>query len=82
MSIPEHLFYEMKVFKPKIDIRLLGALVSLVNDEKKRTWIVSGFLPIGVYENHDAEIVVSRISSQGKEKIEYLKMKEIKIIQK
>ncbi len=82
MSIPEDLFYEMKAFKPKIDIKVLGALVNVVNDEKKRTWIISGFLPIGVNENHDAEIVVSRISSQGKEKTEYFKMKEIKIIQK
>lgn len=82
MSIPEVFFYEMKVFKPKIDIKLLGALVNVVNDEKKRTWIITGFLPIGSYEDHSSDIVCKRISSQGKPKCEDFKIKEIKIIKK
>jgi hypothetical protein len=82
MSFPEDIFYEMKAYKPKIDIKLLGALVYAVNDEKKRTWTITGFLPIGSYEDHSADVVCTRISSQGKPKSEDFKMKEIKIIEK
>jgi hypothetical protein len=82
MSLPEDIFYEMKVSKPKIDVKLLGALVYAVNDEKKRTWIIAGFLPIGSYEDHSADIVCKRISSQGKPKSEDFKINEIKVITK
>lgn len=82
MSIPEDFSYEMKVNKPKVDTGLLGALVYAVNDEKKRTMTLTGFLPIGSYEDNSADVVCTWISSQGKPKSEDFKIKEIEIIKK
>lgn len=74
--MPETLKIEIKVFKPRLKLKL-GDLVIQKNNKKGKIMVISGFLPL---DGKKADYVCKRVSSQGKPKNEFFLENELKIV--
>lgn len=65
MSFPELIQLELKVTKKQLKF-CLGEIVVNKQDSKKKAMVISGILPTGSFENHDADFVACRHSKRGR----------------
>lgn len=77
MSVPEYIQLELKVSKKKL-IYPMGQLVVPVAEPKLKPFCIAGFLPIGSYQNHEADYSLKQLTRKGKIKCIALKQNEIK----
>jgi hypothetical protein len=80
MSVPEYIQLELKANKKKLHLKL-GQLVVPVQEPEIKPFCVAGFLPIGSYQNHDADYQLKQLTRKGKIKCIALKQNEIKSYQ-
>ena len=78
MSFPELIQLELKVAKNQLKF-CLGEIVVNKQDSKKKAMVISGILPTGSFENHDADFVACRLSKRGKLIKECFQQIELKI---
>lgn len=77
MSLSELMRLELKVAKKKLHFQL-GQLVVPVEEPYAKPYCIGGFLPIGAYEDHNADYVALQISPKGKLKNRIFHQKELK----
>ena len=81
MSFSELIRLELKVAKKRLKF-CLGDLVACKQDPKQKEMVISGILPTGSYQNHDADYVACKLSKRGKlikecfKQIELIKIKD------
>lgn len=81
MSISEYMTLELKVSRKRFKLKL-GDLVTEVEDEKQKVFVIAGFLPIGAYKNHSHDYVCVALNKKGRILDKTFQEKELKKIEK